>query len=226
MPRHPDVHQHDVGRVGVDRGGDLGAVGRPRRRRGCRRCRRASSTARRARARRRRRSGRGSRLTSATAATPTAGSRPSSVAPVLEPAAGEARALGQADEPGAGARDLGRAPTPTGSRLRISIVSPSPGAPSTVTSTAAPARACGRWSVPPGRSGTRCGRSPSGRRRRRTAASRSATRMPAARDSSISAGRSASVGCGRSGARRRGSSRSTPITVAQVLQRLRGRWRG
>ena len=167
------------------------------------------------------------RLTPATAATPAAAKSPARVAAVLEPAAGQRGPLGQADQPGAGARDRGAAARRPAAGLRTSTVRPSPGAPATSTvDGGAAARACARWSAPPARSGRRCGPTPSGTAPRRRASVEASRACPAPRDSSTSAGRSASVGCGRLGRRRRGSRRAARRAPRAGPRAPGARWSG
>ena len=78
------------------------------------------------------------------------------------------------------------------------------------------ARACARWSAPPARSGTRCGRGCRAARRRER---RQVTRIPASRDSSISLEGRPTSGCG--GSRRiPGCFPQHADHRAQVLERL------
>ena len=137
--------------------------------------------------------------------------------PVLELAAGQRDALGQADEARAGRRAAERerraAATPTARRLTTSTTRAAPVSAAIVTSTAA-AGACLRALVSPSCT-IAVGRAPERGREHRVAGHvdvRSGRACPATRDSSISAGISASVGCGGSGPARRGPSRSTPMT--------------
>ena len=189
-----------------------------------RRRRRASSTGRRARARRRRRSARGSgALMPATAAMPRGGSRRRGVA-VLEAPAGEADALREADQPRAGARDLGAARTARAARrLTISTVSPLPGAPSIVASTAAPRRVLARVRQPLLHDPVdgAAGGGGHGRRRRRAARTRSRCRRRADSSTRSATSRERRLRALALAARRLGA-RSTSMTCAQVLERLVG----
>ena len=212
-PRHPDVHEHDVGRVLRPR-----PPAPLRRRRPRPRARSRSAPAEHHRQRRpgpagRRRTTQDAHRSSphhplpyrrmpATAARRAAGTRPppSGRAPAGRPPGRRARPARPGRCRAPGMRRRGGSPTGGRGLLTSTLEAAGRLAPSTRPGRRrCPARACGRWSAPPARCGRRCGRSPAG-----TAAT-SGTRYvqrapacPAPRDSSTSAGRSASVGCGRS----------------------------
>ena len=209
--RHADVHQHDVGSVGVDGREHLAAVGGLGDHADVVGAARGSSTARRGPARRRRRSGRGSGSAPARAATPTAGSRRSVRPCSSRPPASATRSASPTmpvPAPGISARRPRRRAAgcaPRSSRRR-------PDAPATATSTAQPARVLARvrQALLDDR-GTRCGRRSSGtaRRRRRGRRARACRRRATPR--SAPAGRRASAAGARE-RRRLASSRSTPMT--------------
>ena len=213
-PRHPDVHQHDVGRVGVDRGGHLGAVGdlghhadvvgagqHHRQRRAHERVVVDEQDA----DRRAAHAGHGSQARSSKS--------PPGVRPCSSRPPASAGALGQADQPGAGARDRRPAAAPTGSRLRTSTVSPVAGGAVERHVDRRAVRVLARVGQrPPARSGRRCARRRRAPRRGPRPGTRSSRACRPARDSSSRPGRLASVGCGRSGSPSSDSSRSTPIT--------------
>ena len=127
---------------------------------------------------------------------------------MLEPAAAQLGALGEADQPEPRARTA--APKPSGLRSTTSM--PSSGEPVSSIVSVDPGRACGRWSGPPGRSGRS---SAPGRvrhlRPRRTRGSSRVTLIPDPRASSTSVDTSAYVGCGAF-ISSPASSRSTPST--------------
>ena len=125
-PRHPQVHQHDVGGVRVGGGWYLVAVGGLADHGDAVRRRRASWTARRGPGRRRRPGARGRRITPAMVAR--RGSRNSPpVHLVVELPAGQLHPLGQPDQAGAAAGHDRRPAPAAGSGLRTSISRPRAG---------------------------------------------------------------------------------------------------
>ena len=236
MPGHPDVHQHDVGRVArrPRRGTSAPSAASP-----------TTSQVRRA-AEHHRQPGAHQRVVvddrapgpvatlghvgTASGAWPAAGTRRPPVAAVL--AAGPPARLtrsAQADQAGAGAGDRRRRrrrPAAGCVPRRQPVAGPPLDAGRRPRR---PARACGRWSAPPARSGTRCAR----RRRQRGPGRR--TRSSSVDPHAGRAGDSSTSSAGRPRRRLRPACRRVAVArlvaqhadhLPQVLQRLRARWPG
>ena len=221
-PRHPDVHQHDVGAV-LARGGDaVVAVDGLRRRPRCPARRRGSSPARTAPGRRRRRRAPGSaRLTSSTAASRSARTTPPSrrVSAGRRPAWRARRGRpGPSPAPGVAAprtrAAAGRVADPDADARRPASRRRST---STVDARRVLAGVGQALLHDPVRRAADLARAS-----RAASSTRSSywTRMPARLGLGTSAARSPNVGCGRSRDRAGSSSRSTPRTCAQVGERL------